>query len=135
MNLAFQNGNRYAIPGDDHYAAVLRACTTVNGSSEENAEAYEVARMTLDDYLEIETTNSIPNENIMLLYLQAYNALLAADESRAWNRRGFEKLSRCSFSVSSYAQCSPQSNLCFCIRAALESGCRVVFPGRCDRLE
>jgi hypothetical protein len=37
MKLAFQNGNRYALPSDDHYAAVLRACTTVNGSSEENA--------------------------------------------------------------------------------------------------
>jgi pentatricopeptide repeat protein len=79
MILAFKNGNRYALPGDDHYAAVIRACTTVSGSSEENAEAYQVACTTWTDY--VETTNA-PNENIMLLYLQACNALLAADESR-----------------------------------------------------
>lgn len=79
MKLAFKNGNRYAIPGEDHYSAILRACTTVSGSSEENAEAYQVARTALTDYLE---TRNAPNENIMLLYLQACNALLAVDGSR-----------------------------------------------------
>jgi hypothetical protein len=64
---------------DDHYVAVLRACTTVSGSSEENAEAYQVAHTALTQYLE---TTNVPNENIMLLYLQACNALLAADEAR-----------------------------------------------------
>jgi hypothetical protein len=79
MNLAFKNGNRYALPGDDHYIAILRACTTVAGSSEENAEAYQIARTVLTHYLE---TRNVPNETILLLYLQSCNALLAVDESR-----------------------------------------------------
>jgi hypothetical protein len=80
MKLAFKNGNRYALPGDDHYIAIIRACAAVSGSSEENAEAYQVARTALTEYL-LETKN-VPNENIMLHYLQACNVLLAADELR-----------------------------------------------------
>jgi hypothetical protein len=79
MNLAFKNGNRYALPGDDHYNAILRACTTVSGFTQEKADAYQVARTALTDYLE---TRNVPNENLMLLYLQACNSLLAFDESR-----------------------------------------------------
>jgi pentatricopeptide repeat protein len=87
MKAAFKQGNRYALPGDDHYAAVLRACTTVSGSSceEEKAEAYQVACAALSDYLLVESA-AAPNETITLLYLQACNGLLptaTGDESSA----------------------------------------------------